>query len=66
MSKAVGTLLYSAMPIVFAAVAVGIVLYRRRATRCDRHSRVAGGLAWLLAAMSLGISIVLGGTLWLG
>ena len=65
MSEAAATWLYNTMPVVFAAVAVSIVLYQRRAAHCDRHSRVAGSLAWLLAAVSLGISIFLGATLWL-
>jgi len=65
MSEAAAIWLYSTMPVVFAAVAVGIVFYQRRAAHCDRHSRVAGSLAWLLAVVSLSISIFWGATLWL-
>jgi hypothetical protein len=43
----------------FAALAAGIALWQRRASRCDRHSRVAGMAGWGLAIFSAAIAAVL-------
>jgi hypothetical protein len=43
----------------FAALAAGIALWQRRASTCDRHTRLAGMAGWGLAIFSAVTAAVL-------
>lgn len=45
--------------LVLLIIAAGILLKQRQAKSCSRHSRLAGALAWGLAAACAGAGILL-------